>query len=384
MVLPAAPVGPARRPSVLDASQVALIPLRPLTIGEILDAGFLILRRDARTMLGVPLAVSGATVLYVFAISALWSLLGNLTGTAARTVLIVLGALLGVLLLSVCLSWMTAVLSRVGLQAALGPGYAPDATMDWRRARSLFWPMLGLSILQGLAGYAVQWVVTIVWYAGLLGTFAATGVTTSPTMAVVSATVWSLVALLVYGAAYSYLFVVVPAWSLEGESMPAWIGKPAKPTNVVSAFGRAIVLVGWRDLLRASLVVVATTVLSLITALAVWVGLALVLWLYGDVVGVDLTGYLRRPVVLVVSYVLVLVVTVSAALSYTASVQSVLYLDLRMRREGLDLALRFDAIDPPQPSAPPPPLWVPAPYAYPPPPPVHPPAQSEPPPGRHA
>jgi hypothetical protein len=49
-----------RRPPVLDASRTALIPLRPLRIGEILDGGFLIVRRNVRLMLGLPLAVAVA------------------------------------------------------------------------------------------------------------------------------------------------------------------------------------------------------------------------------------------------------------------------------------------------------------------------------------
>jgi hypothetical protein len=44
-----------RRPPVLDAARAALIPLRPLTIGEILDGAFLIVRRNIQLMSrGVP------------------------------------------------------------------------------------------------------------------------------------------------------------------------------------------------------------------------------------------------------------------------------------------------------------------------------------------
>ena len=48
-------------------------------------------------------------------------------------------------------------------------------------------------------------------------------------------------------------------------------------------------------------------------------------------------------------------------LAYAAAVQTLVYLDLRMRREGLDLAMRFDCVPIPQPSAPPPVYqpWVP-------------------------
>ena len=42
-----------RRPPALDAARTALIPLRPLTITEILDRGFLIVRRNIRLMIGL-------------------------------------------------------------------------------------------------------------------------------------------------------------------------------------------------------------------------------------------------------------------------------------------------------------------------------------------
>jgi hypothetical protein len=48
-----------------------------------------------------------------------------------------------------------------------------------------------------------------------------------------------------------------------------------------------------------------------------------------------------------------LLVAMSAVLAYLAAVETLLYLDLRMRREGLDLALRFDCMPIPQPTAPP-------------------------------
>ena len=79
-----------RRPPVLDASRTALIPLRPLTIGEILDGGFLIVRRNVRLMIGLPLVVAGGTAAYVLAGVGLWLLLGNTTSRTAQLVLTIL------------------------------------------------------------------------------------------------------------------------------------------------------------------------------------------------------------------------------------------------------------------------------------------------------
>ena len=82
---------------MLDAARTALIPLRPLTIGEILDGGFLIVRRNIRLMIGLPLVVAGGTAAYVLAGVGLWVLLGNTTARSAQIVLTVLMGLLGLL-----------------------------------------------------------------------------------------------------------------------------------------------------------------------------------------------------------------------------------------------------------------------------------------------
>ena len=122
---PAPFVRPVKRPAVLDAARTALIPLRPLTIGELLDGGFLIVRRNARLMLGLPLVIAGATAAYVLLGIGLWILLGNTTARGAQIALTILLGLVGLFGLVQCLVWMMAVLTRVSLQTVLGEGFAP-------------------------------------------------------------------------------------------------------------------------------------------------------------------------------------------------------------------------------------------------------------------
>ena len=153
----APPLTRPRRPPVLDAARTALIPLRPLTIGEILDGGFLIVRRNIRLMVGLPLVVAGGAAAYVLAGVGLWVLLGNTTSRSAQIVLTVLMGLLGLLLLQQFLVWLTAILSRVSLQTVLGEGFAPATTRaTWQASLPLFWPVLGLSLLQWVAVSVVQ------------------------------------------------------------------------------------------------------------------------------------------------------------------------------------------------------------------------------------
>ena len=104
-------------------------------------------------MVGLPLVVAGGTAAYVLAGVGLWVLLGNTTARTAQIVLTVLMGLLGLLVLQQFLVWLTAILSRVSLQTVLGEGFAPATTQaTWRASLPMFWPVLGLSLLQWRGG----------------------------------------------------------------------------------------------------------------------------------------------------------------------------------------------------------------------------------------
>jgi hypothetical protein len=339
---------------VLDAARTALIPLRPLTIGEILDGAFLIVRRNASLMLGLPLVVAGGTALYLLAGIGLWVLLGNTTVEGAQIVLVVLMALFGLLLLVQCLSWMTAILSRVSLQTVLGEGFAPaEAKLNLRAAGSLFWPIFGLSCLQYVATSAIQTVTGILYYL-LLGVFAVSGA--DEVTAIVAVLVVNLISLAILSAAYGYISLTVPAFAVESARAPGWIGKPAKATTVITSFERSIKLVGLRNAPRVALVYLATAAICLSVIFVLSVGMYLLVLLFAGSVNVDVTEVLLSPWTTIGVVGFAVVVAMSALLAYVAAVQVLLYLDLRMRREALDLALRFDCVPVPQPSAPPP-VW---------------------------
>ena len=167
---PAPFVRPVKRPTVLDASRTALIPLRPLTIGELLDGGFLIVRQNARLMLGLPLVIAGATAAYVLLGIGLWVLLGNTTARGAQIASAIVLGLVGLFGLVQCLVWMTAVLTRVSLQTVLGEGFAPASrAVTLRSSLPIFWPMVGLSLLHYLAVSVAQTAVSILYYIASLG-----------------------------------------------------------------------------------------------------------------------------------------------------------------------------------------------------------------------
>ena len=83
--------------------------------------------------------------------------------------------------------------------------------------------------------------------------------------------------------------------------------------------------------------------------------------LFADAINADVAAVLSNPWTVFGILGVAVLVAMSAVLAYVAAVETLLYLDLRMRREGLDLALRFDCMPIPQPSAPPV-YYLPPPY----------------------
>lgn len=356
-----------RRPAVLDAARTALIPLRPLTIGEVLDGAFLIVRRNFGAMLGLPLILAGALAAYILIIVVAWIILGETTSDLAGTVVAVLMGVVGAFMLIQCLNWVSAVLCRVSLQTVLGPGFAPNhQQVGLRSALKLFWPMLGLALLHYVALMAIQTAIGMIFYAL---TFA--GIAINPNIdeswLLVLSIMVSIVTFLASALAYGYLALTVPAMAVESRHSPGWIGKPMRPTNPITAFQRSFQLVGRSNLMRVTAINAATLLICVLVIGLLTVGFFGLLALFLQTFTTStLTLLIENPWVVGGVVVFAGLVSLSALLAFAASVQSLLYLDLRMRREALDLAMRFDAVPIPQPVAPPKPVFLP--YGYPPPP----------------
>src|SRR5919112_4282862 len=165
-------------------------------------------------MLGLPLVVAAGAAAYALAGVGLWVLLGNTTSRSAQIVLAVLMGVLGLLVLQQFLVWLTAILSRVSLQTVLGEGFAPATTRaTWRASLPMFWPVLGLSLLQGVAVSVVQTAITFLYYVVGLGVVL-TGIE-DENLAVIGLV---LVTVLTYALAvvlYGYLSLTVPAIATE-------------------------------------------------------------------------------------------------------------------------------------------------------------------------
>ncbi|SDE58066.1 hypothetical protein [Auraticoccus monumenti] len=352
------PATPGRaRPEVARAAEQALLPLRPMTLGEILDVGFLVVQRNARVMVGLPLVVAvleGVAVLLLLGVQVLVSRVAS--DVVAWVVVAVLGAL-GLLAAGVLVVWLSAVMSRFSLQTVLGDGFAPAVSrITWRANLRLLGPMTGFTVLAAL-------LLGVLSYAASLSSLLLVPFTVGgdPVAATIGGVLYLAISAWLTSWAWAYPMLAVPAYALESATAPSWIGRPLAPTWMPASFFRAISLVGWRQVPRA--VAVTACVLAMATAavLLVLVAVLLAAAVYGPVLPVqwdDLAALATRPGTWFVLGAL-FTVLLGAVVPFAAAVQTIFYLDLRMRRDGLDLALRFDCVRVPQPQAPPPaPPWV--------------------------
>lgn len=357
-----------RRPGVLDASRTALIPLRPLSLAEILDASFLVLRSNARIMLLIPLIVIGSVIAASTGGATATALLGDRIGAVWVVVIFVLGGMGTVFLLVTGATWVSSALTRASLQTVLGPGFAPaPPKFDLVGMLKLLPPMIGLIFVQGTVFYLAMGPASVL---GLLLTLPLEqlpeGIVPWYSLLVV------VMMLLVWCWAMSYFALAVPAYTAESSRTPGWIGKPHRVTNVITVYVRTFKLIGIRNALRACLVMAATVFIGLVVMAIAFLGA--VQFFFAFLFAFDsetVWEVLGHPIALWSILGVSLIGSFSVWLAFFATVQTVLYVDLRMRREGLDLAMRFDQVEVPQPSPDPPQLM----YAAPPPPPPQPPQQ---------
>ena len=363
------PLTRPRRPPVLDAARTALIPLRPLTIGEILDGAFLIVRRNLRLMLGLPLVVAAGAAAYALAGVGLWGASGqhhrplglDRAHSADGPARAAPAAAVPGLADRDPVPGEPADGARRGVRPGHDPGHVAGVA-------ALSWPMLGMSLLQWAAVSVVQTLLGILYYVLTIGVVLA-GVE-SETLAAVSLIGITLVTYALYVVIYGYLSLTLPAMATESAKAPGWIGKPAKPTNPLTAFERSVRLVGKRNVVRVGLVYGGLLLICLAVIGLVAAGVVLMITLYARALNADILDVLANPWTIFGVVAFSVLVAMSVLLAYAAAVQTLVYLDLRMRREALDLAMRFDCVPIPQPSAPPPAYlpWVPPPVPLAPPP----------------
>lgn len=313
-----------------------IIPLRPLSIGDIYQGAFAAIKTNARTMfgftaalLGVVLVISIATnyaiinlVLpnYLSPSSPYAAVFTSLSGSFSQ-----LGGSLLQVLATVLLSGLIVVaVSRSVL------GRVASSKEVWERTKSKFLPLIGLNIITSIIS-GLMMIIGIAVFFALLAGVASTAKTDREFLQDLSIVLVGLFILMVIstlvGSYLSIKFSVAsPAMVLENLGVFAAIGRSWSLTrgNFWRLFGINIL----------------TAIITSIVA-GIFGGIAGALGAIFVVVGSsspeDVIASLNT------TYILTMVMSTIAQLlilPFTSSVNALLYIDLRMRKEGLDVELR--------------------------------------------
>ncbi len=296
-----------------------VVPLRPLGVGEIIDGAISTMRRHWKLQLGLSAAV--VTVVSLLQAGALFLLYRNTSGisggeitgpesepSAAANVAQVVTVVIGQLAQMVLLGILVFIVSR----AVLGQDVTP--AQAWAAVRPHLWKLIWLSVL-------IMLLMGVVIGIPLLITIAV-AVADAPTAAIITtAVVGELIA----------VPTAVWLWVRLGVAAPALV---LERTGIAGAMRRSAGLVR-RSWWRVFGVLLLSTVVSTILG-----GIIQTPFTFGAVLtGFDLDGN-EAPGVWF--YVLTTIGTsIAGTITYpfTAGVAALLYIDLRMRREALDITL---------------------------------------------
>jgi len=307
---------PAARPGV--------IPLRPLGIGEILDGAVSTMRTHWRTVLGISLAVAVVTEIVVVLLQGLWidntAVLDDPSATPEETLRAAGGSMLnsGVVLLVTAIAAIaaTALLTPVMSRSVLGrPVTAGEVARD---VRPQLPRLCGLTLLLPLIGAAIIGVGTLPGILVALGGATAGGAA----LAVLGGMAASVLATWVV-----VRFSLAPsALMLEKQSIRKALGRSAKLVN--GSWWRVF---GIQLLARVIAGIIGSVIAVPFTVLA------------GVLTDNGIGNFLDGTADLGWSFLMISgiggVIGSALTLPITAGVTSLLYIDLRIRREALDLEL---------------------------------------------
>jgi hypothetical protein len=300
---PMGPVGTNQYYGAL-APRPGCVPLRPLGLGDILDGSFTAIRRNPRATLGLSavVAVVQAAVLAAVQIFALSQISGAIDNTdpnnpnvnVGRLVSGELSALVGAVVGSLFAAVLAGMLTVVITEDVLGKRLAMGEV--WNRTRPRIWKLVGLSFLVGLVPFL-----------GLLLCLAPG--------------IW--------------------LWGIWAVAVPALV---VENTSVLGSLGRSRDLVSgtfWRVWGIRALGV------GMVSLIGTFVNVPFAL-VAGAVTGNTPFSFTNATTFsLPAVYVLITSIGSILTLTFTAPVRAgidaLLYVDLRMRKEGLDIALQQTA-----------------------------------------
>ena len=317
------------------APKPGIIPLRPLSIGEIISGAFESLRANPRAMFLPSLIVLTATgalsaVLNYFGadllLSRVGALLNNSSDAGPSEILpAFIGSfasqMVGALLTALATTILTGLLIVAVSRSVLGRIATPGEV--WERTRGRILPLIGQTLLITLITLVADMIIAIIGIA-LIAIVTSFIMGSDPGVGAIIA------ALLVDFALAVLLFFAVVFLIVRLSLAPAAL--MLENTGVVEGIGRSWALTRgsfWRVL---GILVLAGLITGLVTGTLSF-GLGMVF----GVVSVGLPA--AHPLVSAVTVLLTSVLS-ALVLPFTAAVTALTYIDLRMRTEGLDVELR--------------------------------------------
>jgi hypothetical protein len=308
------------------AHKPGAMPLRPLSLGDMYDAAFRIIRFNPKATVGSAVLVSAVAmaipVVITAVLTATMSLSVDDSGNADESSVVgVVGSLgslgLGSVLASFGTILVTGMVSHVTAAAAVGRRLTLGEA--WAATRGKRWRLVGLAVLLGVSavliflGYALLWLLVVV-------------ASSSSTVAIV---IWGLVsvpAFLCFMVWYwvRVYYLPVPALMLERVGILGAIGRGFRLTR--SQF--------WRTLGIALLT-------SIVASIAGGV-LGIPFGIVGQIATVAV-GAQYALLILVITQALSQVISAAFVTPFTGAVTSLQYLDQRMRKEAYDVELMQQA-----------------------------------------
>ena len=330
---PSAQTGPAQQPGWTPPPKPGLIPLRPLGFGTLLGASFQVIRRNPRPTFGIALLLNGVViVLFVGIIAGVATWAFSRVGSAAleNSDEITAGAI-GAGVLAALIPIVLSVLVGAVLQgiialevsrATLGEKLTTRSL--WRLARGRIGALIGWSA--AVTGAVTVAIIVISLVITLIIAF---GGDAGLVVGVILAILAALCAVVVWFWLATKLSLIPSVLMLERLTLRQAIVRSWRLTTGMGYFWKIL----GTQLLVNFIVQTAAQVVTFPLSIASGIGGALV----------NPNGDISAGIaVIAVTYVLTGIVSLvfSALASVTqASVTALLYIDTRMRKEGLDLEL---------------------------------------------
>ncbi|MFC2360217.1 MAG: glycerophosphodiester phosphodiesterase [Actinomyces dentalis] len=316
------------------APKPGIIPLRPLSIGEIISGAFESLRANPRAMFLPSLIVLTATgalsaVLNYLGASFLLSRVDDLLNSSDVRISGILpvfmgsfaSQMVGALLTALATTILTGLLIVAVSRSVLGRIATPGEV--WERTRGRILPLIGQTLLITLITVIADAIIVVIGVV-LIVIIAASVTGPDPGAGAIVITLLAALALTVI------VFIAAAFLVVRLSLAPAAL--MLENTGVVEGIGRSWALTRgsfWRVL---GILVLAGLITGLVTGTLSF-GLGMVL----GVISVGLPA--AQPLVSAVTVLLTSVLS-ALVLPFTAAVTALTYIDLRMRTEGLDVELR--------------------------------------------